>query len=84
MACGSMVVGLYTYMQKNVLYNEAIMGEKVFKKQTETDAEGKVCAALDIVSVLSSYKARTRNRHSFMFSVTLYTLIVFFIVDNKG
>ncbi len=75
-ACGSMVVGLYAYMQKNVLYNEAIMGEKVFKKQTERDGEGKVCTALDIVSVVS-YQARTRTRnHSFMFSVPLYTSIV--------
>ncbi len=41
-ACGSIVVGLYAYMQKHVLYNEAIMGEKVFKRQTERDGEGKM------------------------------------------
>ncbi len=45
-ACGSIVVGLYTYMQKNVVYNEAIMGEKLFKEQTERDREGKVCLVL--------------------------------------
>ncbi len=41
-ACGSIVVGLHAYMHNHVLYNEAIMGEKVFKKQTTVrDREGK-------------------------------------------
>jgi AAA family ATP:ADP antiporter len=51
-SCGALIVGIYTYMQRSIVFNEEVMGEKVWKKESsKRDKDGQLVASKGATSM---------------------------------